>query len=260
MSGHGMKRKKLNVSLPSAGYRIEGFDPTFWEGVTLTSTKLESQLLIVDDMPENIRILGSSLEYEGYVISFATSGEQAIEIALKNKIDLVLLDIMMPGMDGYQVCRALKREACTRDIPVIFITAKTGKEDIVRGFEAGAVDYITKPFNAAELSARVRTHVELVKARQVIENQAEELAWTNKRLVEKNKRLQQAIDEIETLKGLLPVCSGCKKIRMAGTSPDEPNCWVSLEAYLHRHTAAEVTHSICPECMAKLYPDLCEQE
>ena len=223
-------------------------------------TKSQYRLLIVDDLPENIKVLGNSLQQEAYVITFATSGENVVEKAIKGKIDLVLLDIMMPGIDGYQVCRMLKAEDRTRDIPVVFLTAKTDKADIVRGFEAGAVDYLTKPFNAAELSARVKTHLELRKARQVIEHQAEELAWTNKRLMEKNKKLQQAIDEIETLKGLLPVCSNCKKIRTAGSESSRQDAWVSLEAYLHEHTAAEVTHSICPECMAKLYPDLIEPE
>ncbi len=226
----------------------------------MTANKTEFRLLIVDDLPDNIKVLGNCLQYEGYIISFATSGEQAIEMALKNRFDLILLDIMMPGMDGFQVCRALKTEERAKDIPVIFITAKNEKEDIVRGFEAGAVDYVTKPFNAAELSARVRTHLELKKARQLIKSQAEELAWTNKRLVGKNKKLQQAIDEIETLKGLLPVCSNCKKIRAANADPAKPNSWVSLEVYLHEHTAVEVTHSICPECMVKLYPDLYESE
>ena len=226
----------------------------------MQAAKPEFRLLIVDDLPENIKVLGNCLQYEGYIISFATSGEQAIEMALKNRIDLILLDIMMPGMDGYQVCRALKLQAHSKDVPVIFITAKTEKEDIVRGFDAGAVDYITKPFNAAELSARVRTHLELKKSRQIIENQAEELAWVNKRLIEKNNKLQQAIDEIETLKGLLPVCSNCKRIRAANADPNQPNSWISLEAYLNEHTAVEVTHSICPECMVKLYPDLYEPE
>jgi len=221
-------------------------------------TKPDFKLLIVDDLPENIRVLGSSLQQEGYIISFATSGEQAMEMALKSKIDLILLDIMMPGMDGYDVCRALKSKAFTQNIPVIFLTAKTDKKDIVRGFEVGGVDYVTKPFNAAELSMRVRTHLQLKRAREIIENQAEELAWSNKRLADKNKKYQQAIDQIETLKGLLPVCSGCKKIRVADADSKAQDAWVSLEAYLHEHTAAEVTHSICPECMARLYPDLVE--
>jgi sigma-B regulation protein RsbU (phosphoserine phosphatase) len=218
----------------------------------------QTQLLIVDDVPENIKVLGAGLQHAGYIIVFATNGEQAIEIAHKHKIDLILLDIMMPGMDGYEVCRALKSDKQTASIPVIFITAKTQNEDILRGFETGAVDYITKPFNAAELSARVKTHLELERSRQIIAHQAEELAWTNKRLMEKNMKLQQAIDEIEALKGLLPVCSSCKKIRTANTDPDQADSWVTLEAYLLNHTAVEITHSICPDCMSKLYPDLWE--
>ncbi len=213
-------------------------------------------LLIVDDLPENIKVLGNSLQNEDYRISFATSGQQAIEMALKNAIDLILLDIMMPGMDGFEVCRQLKGEDRTRHIPIIFITAKTENEDIVQGFEAGAVDYVTKPFNAAELSARIQTHLELKRSREVIHNQAEELAWTNKRLMKKNQKLERALEEIETLKGLLPVCSNCKKIRNANADTKKQSSWISLEAYLHEHTAAEVTHSICPQCMTELYPEL----
>ncbi len=213
-------------------------------------------LLIVDDLPENIKVLGNSLQHEDYRISFATSGQQAIEMAFKNSIDLILLDIMMPGMDGYEVCRQLKGEARTRHIPIIFITAKTEKEDIVQGFDAGAVDYVTKPFNAAELSARIQTHLELRRSREVIQDQAEELSWTNKRLMKKNQKLERALEEIETLKGLLPVCSNCKKIRNTKAHTKKQSSWISLEAYLHEHTAAEVTHSICPQCMTELYPEL----
>jgi len=213
-------------------------------------------LLIVDDMTENIKVLGNSLQRDEYVISFATTGMQAIEMALKQELDLILLDIMMPAMDGYEVCRRLKAERSTRDVPIIFITAKTEKEDIVRGFEVGAVDYVTKPFNTAELCARVQTHLDLKRSKQVIENQAGELMWTNKRLMKKNQKLEQALEEIETLKGLLPVCSNCKKIRLSDADASKQPSWVSLEAYLHEHTAAEVTHSICPQCMAALYPDL----
>jgi DNA-binding response OmpR family regulator len=215
-------------------------------------------VLIVDDLPENIKVLGNSLQNENYRISFATQGQQAIEMALKNDIDLILLDIMMPGMDGFEVCRELKKINHTRQIPIIFITAKTEKEDIIKGFESGAVDYVTKPFNAAELSARVQTHLELKKTKEIIENQAEELAWTNKRLMKKNQKLERALAEIEALKGLLPVCSNCKKIRNANAEAEKQSSWISLESYLHEHTAVEVTHSICPQCMAELYPELVE--
>ena len=226
----------------------------------MKQTKSYFRLLIVDDMPINFKMLGNSLQREGYQMFFALSGEEALEIAIRHKIDLILLDIRMPGMDGYEVCRVLKQEEKAKDIPVVFLTAKTEKEDIVRGFKAGGVDYITKPFNAAELSARIRTHLELRRGQQRLGNQAEELAWVNKRLLEKNKRLQQAIDQIKTLKKLLPVCTVCKKIRLNGTDANQQPKWVSLETYLHLHTAADVTHCVCPQCMTKLYPDLYEPE
>jgi DNA-binding response OmpR family regulator len=222
----------------------------------MANSATKFNLLIVDDLPENIKVLGNSLQNANYRISFATSGQQAIEMALKNDIDLILLDIMMPGMDGFEVCRQLKQEDRTDHIPIIFITAKTEKEDIVQGFECGAVDYVTKPFNSAELSARVQTHLELKRTKEILRDQAEELAWTNKRLMKKNQKLERALEEIETLKGLLPVCSNCKKIRYADADTSKQSSWISLEAYLHEHTAAEVTHSICPQCIAKLYPDL----
>jgi DNA-binding response OmpR family regulator len=218
------------------------------------------KLLIVDDLPENIKVLGNSLQRDEYLISFATSGEQAIDMAAKNDLDLILLDIMMPGMDGFEVCKRLKAEKRTQQIPIIFITARTDKNDIIRGFEAGAVDFITKPFNVAELVARVQTHLELKHSKQIIQNQAEELSWTNKRLMKKNQKLEQALAEIETLKGLLPVCSNCHKIRKSDSNSKLQSSWISLEAYLHEHTAAEVTHSICPQCMAELYPDLVNNE
>jgi len=226
----------------------------------MVQTADKFNLLIVDDLPENIKVLGNSLQHEDYRISFATSGQQAIEMAMKNAIDLILLDIMMPGMDGFEVCRQLKGEDRTRHIPIIFITAKTEKEDIIQGFDAGAVDYVTKPFNAAELSARIQTHLELKRSKEVIQNQAEELTWTNKRLMKKNQKLERALEEIETLKGLLPVCSNCKKIRNTNADTKKQSSWISLEAYLHEHTAAEVTHSICPHCMAELYPELIKPE
>ncbi len=217
-------------------------------------------ILIIDDIPSNIKVIGSSLRKKGYVVSFATSAEQGLDMARNQKIDLILLDVMMPGMDGFEMCRKLKSEERIREIPVIFITAKTDHEDIVQGFNAGGVDYVTKPFNAAELLARVETHLELEMAKRTIRHQAEELSWANQRLTQKNQKLQNAIQEIETLKGLLPVCSNCKRVRRADADSKDQAGWVSIEAYLHEFTAAEVTHSICPHCMAKLYPDLADAD
>ncbi len=128
----------------------------------------KQRILIVDDEPANIRVLGSALRDE-YQVSFATSGEQALNIA-GSDTDLILLDIMMEGMDGYEVCRKLKNSRKTKNIPIIFITTMSDEEDETRGLEAGAVDYITKPFSMAIVKARVRTHLELKRHRDMLEN------------------------------------------------------------------------------------------
>ncbi|MBF0118169.1 MAG: hybrid sensor histidine kinase/response regulator [Desulfobacterales bacterium] len=127
------------------------------------------KILIVDDIPQNIQVLGTLLRDEGYLISFATEGNQAIEMASMSQFDLILLDIMMPEIDGFEVIKRLKQNLKMKDVPVIFITAKANIESLIKGFEMGAVDYITKPFNSKELIARVKTHLELKDIRKKLE-------------------------------------------------------------------------------------------
>ncbi|MBF0451197.1 MAG: diguanylate cyclase [Candidatus Magnetomorum sp.] len=144
----------------------------------------QALILIVDDLPQNLQVLGSILRKSKYQIAVATNGQQAIDVLKNISPDLILLDVMMPGIDGHEVCRRLKEQDSTRDISIIFLTAKSETDDIVKGFELGAVDYITKPFNATELLARVKTHVELKKNRDVILNLIDELEGKN-RILEK---------------------------------------------------------------------------
>jgi len=139
----------------------------------------KGSVLIVDDIPENLQVLGNVLLQKGLDVGFATNGEEALEAVKYNKPDLILLDIMMPGMSGITVCQKLKSNPETQDIPVIFLTAKTQPEDIIKGFEVGAVDYVTKPFNSGELLARVMTQLELKKSRDLIAKQNEELMELN---------------------------------------------------------------------------------
>jgi signal transduction histidine kinase len=139
----------------------------------------EVNILIVDDVPKNIQVAANILRSEGYRMAFAQDGRSALEQVRANAFDLVLLDIMMPEMDGYAVCEELKKDPVLREIPVIFLTARSEAADVVKGFEKGAVDYVTKPFNGAELLARVRTHVEL-------RNSREELKKANVQLKELN--------------------------------------------------------------------------
>ncbi len=128
-------------------------------------------VLVVDDAPENIQVVQSILKSD-YKIRVATSGAKALEVVKDNPMpDLVLLDVMMPGMDGYEVCAQLKAAPATRDIPVIFLTGKTEAEDETRGFDVGAVDYIRKPFSPAIVKARVRTQLLLREAREQLARQ-----------------------------------------------------------------------------------------
>jgi len=119
------------------------------------------RLLIVDDIPDNIRVLSQMMLCDGHEVSVATSGRQALKIAAASAPDLILLDIMMPGMDGYQTLQALRADPDLADIPVIFVTALSETEDETHGLELGAVDYITKPFKEAVVRRRVQTHLEL---------------------------------------------------------------------------------------------------
>ena len=148
----------------------------------MTDPEAPYLVLIVDDMPENIQILITFLEHESLEIAIAQSGLDALAIVAQEAPDLILLDIMMPVMDGFEVCRRLKSNPTTHEIPIIFLTAKTESADIVRGFECGAVDYITKPFNMKELTARVFTHLELKRARDRNEIQKRKLAEANREL------------------------------------------------------------------------------
>lgn len=138
-----------------------------------------AEVLIVDDVPRNIEVVSEILHQRGIEVSFAVSGEQALTFFHYRRPDLVLLDIAMPGMDGFEVCRQLKANAETKDIPVIFLTAKAESSDIVHGFEIGGVDYITKPFNSAELLSRVQTQLELKQNRDLIARQNDELRRLN---------------------------------------------------------------------------------
>ncbi len=124
------------------------------------------KILIVDDVSRNIQILGNILSQKKFQIAYAQSGQQALDICTTQDFDIILLDIMMPGMNGYEVCKRLKKDPTTREIPIIFLTAKADMDSIIKGFEVGGQDYITKPFNAAELLARVNNHLLIKRQRQ----------------------------------------------------------------------------------------------
>lgn len=144
-------------------------------------TIIPHKILIVDDVARNIQILGNILSAHGFQIAYAQNGQNALSIVKKQDFDLILLDIMMPEMDGYEVCKKLKSNKKTSDVPIIFLTAKADMDSIVKGFETGGQDYITKPFNSAELLARINTHILLREQK--------------KQLSQLNKSLEQKVEE-----------------------------------------------------------------
>lgn len=152
-----------------------------------------ARLLIVDDHPKNIQVVGKILSNKGYRSIIAQSGLEALKAAQQAVPDLILLDVMMPEMDGFETCKQLKASPKTENIPIIFLTAKTETEDIVQGFEVGAVDYVNKPFNTHELLARIRTHLELKQYKENLEQL----------VAQRTKELQGAYEEIKQLKDQL---------------------------------------------------------
>lgn len=196
-------------------------------------------ILIIDDVPKNLQILAKMLNKKNYRVSIANSGGQALKMIDKVLPDLILLDILMPGMNGIEVCRTLKESPATREIPIIFLTARTRSEDIIAGLNAGAVDYVTKPFNLPELLARVETHLELKRRRDL-----------EKKLI---MQLQEAMAQVKKLSGLLPICCKCKKIR------DNNGNWQELENYIQEHSEADFSHGLCPTCAQELYPGILEK-
>jgi len=155
----------------------------------MDATQSRPHVLIVDDAQLNLTILAEALG-PCYELSTAASGQEALERVATSRPDLILLDILMPRMDGYEVCARLKAQPDTREIPVIFITALDEVQDKARGFELGAVDYITKPFKIVEVQARVRTHLQIAQYKRQLEQQ-------NRELREARARLQHQVSELE---------------------------------------------------------------
>ncbi len=154
------------------------------------------KILIVDDVSKNIQILGNILSQKKYQIAYAQNGLQAIDICEVQDFDLILLDIMMPGIDGYEVCKILKSNKKTSEIPIIFLTAKADMDSIIKGFETGGQDYITKPFNAAELLARVNNHLLIKKQKECLKKMNNNLEDIVK---ERTEELEKANHQLNIL-------------------------------------------------------------
>jgi sigma-B regulation protein RsbU (phosphoserine phosphatase) len=168
---------------------------------------LSGKILVVDDTPSNIQSLAATLKPAGYQVLVATNGQQALDVMAKVRPDLILLDIMMPIMDGFEACANIKANADWHDIPIIFLTAKTETADLVKGFELGAVDYVSKPFNAHELMARVHTHLTVDRLRTSVSEK-------NAALEKAQQQMSAELDlaramQVAILPSRFPVAVGC---------------------------------------------------
>ena len=192
------------------------------------------RILIAEDDATSRMILTSILITWGYEVVETPDGTEAWQaLEEEDAPRLVILDWMMPGMNGEEICRKLRETQPLRSIYIILLTSKGEKEDVVEGLEAGANDFIRKPFERTELRARVRV------GERVLELEAA--------LDERIRALQDALAHVKTLQGLLPICMHCHSIR------NDQQSWERLEKYISEHTEAEFTHGLCPECMKKHY-------
>ena len=188
----------------------------------------KDRILLVEDEAFNIRVLLDLLKPK-YEVIVAKDGEQVLKRLRTSLLpDLVLLDILLPGLDGYAVCRELKKDDSTRDIPVVFMTAKKSPDDVLKGFQLGAVDYVVKPINYMELLNRLKTHLKLRRTA---------------------RELEASLERIRTLRGFLPVCSHCKRVR------NDKGFWESIEKYIGENTEIDFEYSLCPRCGGTSYPD-----
>ena len=166
------------------------------------------RLLLVDDEPTNLQVLRHVLQAD-YRLLFATDGARALQVAREQRPDLVLLDIMMPNMDGYAVCRALKADAATASIPVIFITALTDSQDETAGFDVGGVDYLTKPVSPPVVRARVRTHLSLVRMDELRETRLQIVQRLGRAAEYKDNETGLHVIRMSHFSQLLALAAGC---------------------------------------------------
>lgn len=190
------------------------------------------KILIAEDERVSRRALEAILAHWGFTCVTAEDGAQAWEILqAPSPPNLLILDWMMPEIDGIELVTRVRQGSPNRVAYVILLTGRDSRSDIVRGLESGADDYITKPFNPAELRARVLVGVRVLELQHALAARVHEL--------------EDALSSVKRLQGLLPICSYCKKIR------DDRNYWQQVDAYITEHSEAAFSHGICPDCYSR---------
>jgi len=197
------------------------------------------KILIAEDDYVSRRLLNRNLENWGHEVVSTENGSAAWNVLQGSEPpNMAVLDWMMPEMDGVEVCRLVRQNTDAAYTYIILLTAKGSAEDISTGLDAGADDYVTKPFDPAELRSRLRV--------------GERVLELEKNLQTKVTALQEALHQVRTLKELLPICMYCKRVR------DDSDYWHQIESYIHSHTGTDFTHGICPDCFQRMSDQLSE--
>ena len=198
------------------------------------------RVLIADDDSVTRRLLQGALASWGYDVEAMRDGEGAWSALRRDDgAPLAVLNWMMPGLDGVEVCRRVRSVPNSRPIYIILLTARSGRKDIVSSLQAGADDYVTKPFNVGELRARVQV--------------GERMVGLQAELADRVNELEEALRQEQRLQGLLPICSYCKKIR------DDRNYWQEVESYIGQHSEARFSHRVCPDCYQRFVGPLLDE-
>jgi two-component system, OmpR family, response regulator VanR len=269
-----------------------------------------AEIMIVEDSMTQAVVLQQMLERAGYRVSAFAGAGAALQYLEENRPTLILTDIVMPGMDGFELCRRIKDTPGFGDVPVVLGTFLSDPADILRGLESGADSFITKPYDESSLISRIqyllintrlrqgtvtgmgmqvffagRKHFLTSERMQIIDlllstfetavSSKDQLEQANRELLKANHRLkveiaerkraeeerqrliaelQRALAQVKRLSGFIPICASCKKIR------DDSGYWQQIEKYIRDHSEADFSHSICPDCVKKLYPDFAAQQ
>jgi CheY-like chemotaxis protein len=191
------------------------------------------RILIAEDDMVSRRLLEATLVKWGHEVIVTCSGDEALAVLQGNNApSLAILDVMMPGISGSEVCKLVRQLPCDLPPYLILLTAKSGKENVVLGLEAGANDYVSKPFDHAELRARI--------------NVGSQILDLQKGLAERICELEAALSHVQQLQGMLPICSYCKSVR------DDQNYWQQVESYVSQHSSLQFSHGICPKCYVEV--------
>ena len=188
-------------------------------------------VLIADDDKLTLNVLNDTLTRAGYDVLTATDGDQAWKKLQQSQTNLAILDWIMPGMEGVEICERAQKDPKLANRYFILLTGKSKTEDLVEGLKSGASDYLRKPFDEAELIARVEVGARFIELQR--------------RLAERVEELEKALAQVRRLEGLLPICSYCKRIR------NEQDYWERVDNYISQHANVRFSHNICPECYEK---------